>query len=213
MITLLFDGRYELFILLIIALVLSLSFHEFGHAIVAKWQGDDTAERAGRLTLNPLAHIDPVGFLMVVMIGIGYAKPVPTDPRNFKSATSDLYVAAAGPLMNLLTALVSWNIFLLLVKSGWSNPGGEIFFTLLAQINLLLMLFNLIPLGPLDGHYILPHFLPKTLAYQYRVFNMRYGTAVFLGLIIISFMGLPLFSYLQSASLFMLNLITLVPMQ
>lgn len=114
--------------------------------------------------------------------------------------------------MNLLTALVSWNIFLLLIKSGWQNPGGELFFTLLAQINLLLMVFNLIPLGPLDGHYILPHFLPKNLAYQYRVMNMRYGTAIFLGLIVARFMGLPLLEYLHKAALFMLNLITLVPL-
>ena len=81
MISLLTSGEYAVFILLLIALVTSLSFHEFGHAVVAKWHGDDTAERAGRLTVNPLAHIDPMGLLMVVLIGIGYAKPVPTDPR------------------------------------------------------------------------------------------------------------------------------------
>ena len=168
MIGLLQQGAYEVFILLIIALTLSLSFHEFGHAIVAKWQGDDTAERAGRLTVNPIAHIDPLGLLMVILIGFGYAKPVPTDPRNFKSAVSDLYVAAAGPLMNLLLAVVTWNLFLLARANGWDNQGALAFFTILAQINLLLMLFNLIPLGPLDGHYILPHFLPK------RALNTRY---------------------------------------
>lgn len=210
MLTLLQSGRYDIFILLIIALVLSLSFHEFGHAIVAKWHGDDTAERAGRLTLNPLAHIDPLGLLMVVLVGFGYAKPVPTDPRNFRSRVSDLYVAAAGPFMNLLLAFTTWNVYLLLRMGGWDNPGGQLFFTLLAQINLLLMLFNLIPLGPLDGHYILPHFLPKQLAYHYRVFNARFGTAVFLGLIVLSIMGLPIFRYLAELSFAMLELITLV---
>ena len=204
------SGRYDIFILLIVALVLSLSFHEFGHAIVAKWQGDDTAQRAGRLTINPLAHIDPLGLLMVVLVGFGYAKPVPTDPRNFKSPVSDLYVAAAGPFMNLVLAVVTWNVFLLLRAGGWENPGGEVFFTLLAQINLLLMLFNLIPLGPLDGHYILPHFLPKQMAYQYRVFNARFGTAVFLVLIVLSVMGLPIFRYLAEMAFWMLGLITLV---
>jgi Zn-dependent protease len=211
MISLLQQGRYDVFILLIIALTLSLSFHEFGHAIVAKWQGDDTAQRAGRLTLNPLAHIDPLGLLMVVLIGIGYAKPVPTDPRNFKSRTSDLWVAAAGPFMNLLLALVTWNIFLLLRLNGWENVGGLTFFTILAQINLLLMLFNLIPLGPLDGHYILPHFLPQQMAYQYRVLNAKYGSAVFIGLILLNFAGVPLFEYLGPLSMTMLGLITLVP--
>jgi Zn-dependent protease len=210
MIALLQAGRYDVFILLIIALTLSLSFHEFGHAIVAKWQGDDTAEREGRLTINPLAHIDPLGLLMVVLVGFGYAKPVPTDPRNFKSRLSDLYVAAAGPLMNLALAVVTWNVFLMLRSSGWDNEGGLMFFTLLAQINLLLMIFNLIPLGPLDGHYILPHFLPKQMAFQYRIYNARYGTAVFLGLIVLSFMGLPLFGWLAQLSVTLLSWITLV---
>jgi len=211
MLGLLEAGRYDVFILLIVALTLSLSFHEFGHAIVAKWQGDDTAERAGRLTVNPLAHIDPLGLLMVVLVGFGYAKPVPTDPRNFKSRVSDLYVAAAGPLMNLALAVVTWNLFLTLRMNGWDNVGGLTFFTILAQINLLLMIFNLIPLGPLDGHYILPHFLPKQVAYQYRVLNARYGTAVFLGLIVLSFMGLPLFRGLAQMSVTLLEMITWVP--
>ena len=171
MIGLLAGGQYAVFALLLIALVISLSFHEFGHAAVAKLHGDDTAQRAGRLTVNPLAHIDPLGLLMVVLVGFGYAKPVPTDPRNFRSRTSDLWVAAAGPFMNFLLALVTWNFYLLLRAGGWDSPGGELFFALLAQINLLLMVFNLIPLGPLDGHYILPHFLPAHLARRYRMFN------------------------------------------
>jgi Zn-dependent protease len=211
MIGLIQEGRYDVFVLLIVALTLSLSFHEFGHAIVAKWQGDDTAEKAGRLTVNPFAQIDPVGFLMVVLIGIGYAKPVPTDPRNFKSPVSDLWVAAAGPFMNLVLALVTWNVYLLLRISGWDNVGGLTFFTILAQINLLLMLFNLIPLGPLDGHYILPHFLPKVMAYRYRVFNARFGTALFIGLILLNFAGIPVFQTLWRLADTMLSLITLVP--
>ena len=80
MLSLLMQGQFAIFLLLLVALVLSLSFHEFGHALVAKWFGDDTAERAGRLTLNPVSHIDPIGLAMVAMVGIGYAKPVPTDP-------------------------------------------------------------------------------------------------------------------------------------
>lgn len=211
MIGLIQEGRYDVFVLLIIALTLSLSIHEFGHALVAKWQGDDTAERAGRLTLNPLAHIDPMGLLMVVLIGIGYAKPVPTDPRNFKSAVSDLWVAAAGPFMNLILAFVTWNVYLVLRINGWENLGALTFFTILAQINLLLMLFNLIPLGPLDGHYILPHFLPKPMAYRYRVLNARFGTAVFIGLILLNFAGVPLFQALWPLANTMLSLITLVP--
>ncbi len=203
-------GEYEIFILLLLALILSLSIHEFGHALVAKWQGDDTAQRAGRLTLNPIAHIDPLGLLMVVLIGIGYAKPVPTDPRNFVSKLSDLWVAAAGPFMNLLLAIISWNFYQMLRANGWDNPGGQVFFGILAQINLLLMLFNLIPLGPLDGHYILPHFLPQPLADKYRRFNARYGTMAFLGLIVLHYLGVPLFAALFDLTATMLSLITFI---
>ena len=211
MISLLTQGQIALFVLLLVALVLSLSFHEFGHAIVAKWQGDDTAQRAGRLTLNPLAHIDPMGLLMVVLVGFGYAKPIPTDPRNFKSFFSDFWVSAAGPFMNLLLAFVSWNTYLLLVANGWESEAGELFFTVLVRVNLLLMLFNLIPLGPLDGHYILPYFLPKRLAQSYRQLNARYGTAAFLGIIMLSYFGnFPLFAWLSTLSQSMLGIITVV---
>ena len=85
MLQLLWQGEYAVFTLLIVALILSLTVHELGHALVAKWFGDDTAERAGRLTLNPVAHIDPMGLLMVVLVGFGFAKPVPTNPANFTS--------------------------------------------------------------------------------------------------------------------------------
>ncbi len=210
MINLLQNGQYLVFVLLLIALVSSLSFHEFGHALMAKWHGDNTAERAGRLTLNPVAHIDPLGLLMVVLVGFGYAKPVPTNPANFSSKTSDLWIAAAGPFMNLLLAIVTWNAYLLLRNAGWDNLGGEIFFVLLAQINLLLMVFNLIPLGPLDGHYILPHFLPDHLAQRYRVLNARYGAFVLLALIVLGIIGLPIFRYLAKFALTLLGWISLV---
>src|SRR3990170_2499028 len=97
MINLLLNGQVALFFLIVIALVISLSFHEFGHAATAKLFGDDTAQRMGRLTLNPLAHVDALGLLMVVFVGFGWAKPVPTNPRNFNSRWADLFVSAAGP--------------------------------------------------------------------------------------------------------------------
>ena len=209
MLSLLMQGQFAVFLLLLIALVLSLSFHEFGHALVAKWFGDDTAERAGRLTLNPLSHIDPVGLTMVALIGIGYAKPVPTDPRNYRRASADLWVALAGPAMNLLLAFVTWNTFVWLWQSGWQDQGPLVFFTLLAQINLLLMLFNLIPLGPLDGHYILPHLLPARWAQHYIHANARFGTGIFLALVVLSVAGLPFLSRLTELSRTMLDWITL----
>jgi Zn-dependent protease len=197
------DGRYALFLLILTALVLSLCLHEFGHALAAKLYGDDTAQRAGRLTLNPIPHIDPLGLLMVVFIGFGYAKPVPTDPRKFSSRSGDVVVSAAGPAMNLVLAVASINLYLLGLQSGITalgEPGPRFFFVYLAQVNLLLMLFNLIPLGALDGHYILPYFLPDQLAMRYRYYNARYGNLLLLGLVALSLMGFPIFEYVFSLS-------------
>ena len=212
-ISLIFQGEYLLFGLLITALVLSLSCHEFGHAYVAKLCGDDTAERAGRLTLNPVRHIDPMGLAMVVLVGFGYAKPVPTDPRNFRSRRSDLWVAAAGPAMNLLLAALAWNFFLSmrLAGAGFFYEGGtETFFVLLVQVNLLLMLFNLIPLGPLDGNYILPHLLPERAAQTYRYYNARYGAWALLALIVVGLLGVPIFQSLMRLGAALLPMITFV---
>ena len=213
MIDLIYRGEIVLFSLLLIALVASLTCHEFGHAAVAKWHGDRTAERAGRLTLNPLAHVDLTGLAMVVLVGFGYAKPVPTDPRNFRSKRSDLWVAAAGSGMNLLLAALAWNVFLLLRGAGvdyFFTPGVETFFVILVQVNLLLMVFNLIPLGPLDGHYILPHLLPARLAHAYRHYNARYGVWLLLGLVALALLGAPVFASVMAFAAALLPYITFV---
>jgi len=210
LIPLLAQGQWVLFAVILVALVVSLSFHEFGHAFVALRFGDDTARRAGRLTINPLAHIDPMGLLMVVFVGFGYAKPVPTDPRRFTSRYADLLVAAAGPAMNLLLAIISINAYLILLDWGWldlSSPGPRLFFIYLAQINLLLMMFNLLPVGVLDGHYILPYLLPRALSRAYRYYNGRYGNWALLALILLAFMGVPIFSTISGFSAALLPLI------
>jgi len=212
-INILIEGRFTLFLLILTALVLSLCLHEFGHALAAKLYGDDTAQRAGRLTLNPIPHIDPMGLLMVVLLGFGYAKPVPTDPRKYTSRSGELVVSAAGPAMNLLLAAVSINVYVLGLRMGFDalqEPGPQFFFVYLAQINLLLMVFNLIPVGALDGHYILPYFLPKELALRYRYYNARYGNFVLLGLVVLSIMGLPIFEHVISVSEYLLPLIVFV---
>jgi Zn-dependent protease len=185
MLHLLFNGQYALFGLIVLALVISLSFHEFGHALVAKLYGDDTAERAGRLTL---------------MIGFGYAKPVPTDPRNFRSRYAELWVSAAGPLMNLLVAIVALNAFSLAVQMDWSVMTGEgqrVFFMYLARINLILMVFNLIPLGALD-------------AIAYSDFNAQYGNMALMGLMLLSIVGIPVFAFVWALSGALLPLIAFV---
>ncbi len=207
------QGEYFSFFTILAALIMSLSFHEFGHAFAAKRFGDDTAEREGRLTINPLAHIDPVGLFMVILIGFGYAKPVPTDPRNYNSVWAQLVVAAAGPLANLVIAIVAYNLFLYGVKAGWptfADADVRQIFTIIVIVNLVLMVFNLIPLGPLDGHYILPYLLPRTLAQRYRVLNAKYGSYLFFGLILLSVMGVPIFRFVFSVGAGMLPYIRLV---
>ncbi len=138
MIQLLYQGQWLLFCVILVALLLSLSFHEFGHAWVAKRCGDDTAQRAGRLTLNPISHIDPMGLMMVVFVGFGYAKPVPTDPRYFRSRYAEMLVAAAGPAMNLLLAVITVNVFVQGLQFGWYSPYDTLPQSLLfvARINL-----------------------------------------------------------------------------
>lgn len=213
MLSLLQQGRYETFALILVAIVLSLSFHEFGHAWSAKRLGDDTAERLGRLTLNPVRHIEPIGLLMVVVVGFGWARPVPTNPRNFRHPLAGALVAAAGPAANLLIAVVAANLFAVAVANGWglvASPAAREFFFLLVYINVLLMLFNLIPLGPLDGHYILPHLLATNVARTYVELNARFGAMALLGLVVLSYAGLPVFAWLRQAARWVIDAITVL---
>lgn len=213
MIELIKDQQYLLFCLIAFALVLSLTFHEYGHGIMAYKIGDDTAKRAGRLTLNPIPHIDPVGLLMVLLIGIGYAKPVPTDPRKFNNRWGIMLVAAAGPGMNLLLAFVVINIYVAGLKMGFAPFHTDVaatFFKTLATINLLLMLFNLLPIGPLDGSYILPFALPRDIARKYIYYNQRYGAYALLALVALHFLGVPILHFILHSSQALLKFLILV---
>ena len=216
MIDLLLQGQISLFFVILIAIVISLTFHEFGHAVTALYYGDDTAQKAGRLTLNPMAHIDPVGLLMVALIGFGYAKPVPTNPAKFKSMWADMFVSAAGPGMNLLLAIVAVNFYAFGLTHDWSITQGESaqqFLVYFSLINLILMVFNLLPIGALDGHYILPYFLPRKMAQAYRYWNGRYGNQLLTGLILLSIVGVPVFSTIWNFGESLLPYITFINME
>ena len=212
MLSLLYNGQVLVFGIILVAIIFSLTLHEYGHARSAKMLGDDTAEKMGRLTLNPAAHVDPLGLLMVVLVGFGYAKPVPISPNKMKQPWAGAAVAAAGPLMNLLLAILSVNLLLWGLTTGaftFSDPPA-VALTILSQINLLLMLFNLIPMGPLDGHYIMSWLLPPRLSSQYDYFNSRYGSLVFIGLILLSVLGVPIFHFLMSFSAALIPYISFV---
>lgn len=152
-------------ILKIPALLLAITIHECAHGFVADRLGDPTARLSGRLTLNPLPHIDPIGALAFVLAGFGWAKPVPVNAGNFKHPTRDMsWVALAGPLSNFLAAFVAL-VLLALARNTLSAPfiaepvGGILIWVY--QFNLALAVFNLIPLPPLDGGHFLPHLFPR----------------------------------------------------
>jgi Zn-dependent protease len=153
---------------LLITLVVSLTIHEFAHAWTADQLGDDTPRLNGRLTLNPLAHLDPIGSLMLLIARFGWAKPVPVNPYNFKRRPGEgmMLVSAAGPFSNLVMAIVAAIPFKagLLVPTSFSAsrvlPSPSFLLTQFIWINLVLLFFNLIPIFPLDGEKVLAHFLP-----------------------------------------------------
>ena len=169
MILSLLQNDMQLGIILIVSLIFSLSFHEFAHAYAAYKLGDNTAAYQGRLTLNPLAHLDPIGSMMLLFIGFGYAKPVPVNPINLKDPRVDMMkIAFAGPLSNLFLCLVSCIAIRFMGQSifMYSNYTLELSsFGLLvyifAIINMTLAIFNLIPIHPLDGGQIFGGYLDK----------------------------------------------------
>ena len=176
------DSEPILFFALLICLVFSLCFHEYAHGIVAYYLGDNTAYNQGRLTLNPIAHLDPVGSLMILFIGIGYAKPVPVNPYNLSNPRIDMIkVAAAGPISNLLIAFVTIFILYLIVPS--KNDILFLFLQITIHINIALAIFNLIPIHPLDGGQIFGNFISKYNPNIFRQLN-EYGPKVLFGLIL-----------------------------
>ena len=194
------DGDFVVKIVLILAFVLAavsaIVLHEFSHALVAKLNGDYTAKLAGRLTLNPAKHFDPIGLLMMLLVGFGWAKPVPVNSNNFtKYKRGMLTVSAAGVTANLLTAgiglLLLFLLKPLLYVAFTSNPlimYLQYFVYYLLQFAIvfgfMLALFNLLPIYPLDGYNIVATLFPK--ATGYRNFMVRYGVFVLFGLILLS---------------------------
>ena len=152
----------QIIVLLIPALVFSLSFHEFAHAWMAYRLGDSTAARMGRLTLNPMSHLDPIGSLALLLMGFGWAKPVPVDPRYLENPRQDMVkVAAAGPISNIILAIIAALVLRLLFGTDLLTNSIKTFFVIFMQINITLAVFNLLPVSPLDGSQILSPFLEK----------------------------------------------------
>lgn len=177
-------------ILLVPAILVAVTCHEYAHGYLAFRFGDPTARDAGRLTLNPISHLDPIGTLMFILVRFGWAKPVPVDPRYFRNPRREmLWVALAGPGANMAVALVAGVALSGLVAIGASStlPASALNLLLITlQINLALAVFNLIPIPPLDGSKMLRGILP----HQYDPFldNLeRFGPMILLGLILVSY--------------------------
>lgn len=166
----------------IVIMVVAITLHELGHAASAHWCGDDTAKKRGRLTLDPLKHLDPLGSLLIVVAGFGWGKPVPVNPQNFRRPRrDDLLVSFAGPAANIVQAVAFGTGLRIFAATGWHIPHLiEAFFEAGLLINVLLAVFNLIPVGPLDGAHILKGLLPPKSAVGYARFNHRYGWVVLL---------------------------------
>lgn len=146
-------------LLILPGILLAISIHEFSHGFVAVKLGDDTPMLQGRMTLNPLKHIDPLGFLCLLLVGFGWAKPVMINPRNFKNPRrDDLLVSLAGPVSNFIMAFIFVGFMKLLDMFAPVTSLTQIIWAVFSgtvSINLVLMVFNLIPIPPLDGHHIL----------------------------------------------------------
>src|SRR3989338_2639780 len=202
----------------LVVLVFSVILHEVAHGHMANWLGDPTARLAGRLTLNPLRHIDPLGSIILpalllithAPILIGYAKPVPYNPYNLRGKYGEGLVAFAGPGTNILIAV----IFGLLIRFSGAQLGPDLInaFALIAYINLLLALFNLIPVPPLDGSKVLSALfgmVSPPLERAYGIFRLNFERlGVFSGTLLILFLFYYLSPYFSALLLSLLSLLT-----
>jgi Zn-dependent protease len=185
-------------ILTIPAILVAFTFHEYAHAIIADRLGDKTPKFQGRLTLNPIVHIDIVGFLMIMLVGFGWAKPVQTNPRAYKNYyKDDLKVSIAGPIANLLVATVFAVVIGLYGK--FVNPSviGQSVYTiiymmlyLIISINVMLFFFNLLPIPGLDGFHVLRDLFPS---FFYKYADQLYRYQMFILIIIVA---TPVASYI-----------------
>ncbi|MFO8172931.1 MAG: site-2 protease family protein [Gemmatimonadota bacterium] len=211
------------FLIFLPVLLMSVVVHEVAHAQVAKWEGDETAARQGRITLNPIPHLDLMGSIIVPLLLFflpgnflfGWAKPVPVNPRNYRDPRwGDIRVSLAGVTANLILAIFCLLVLALILKLNAWMPGSMMVWDIIGRaasfglyLNLILAVFNLIPLPPLDGSHVVYHFLPPDLGVRYREVG-RYGIGILMLLVFlfpgaIRFLLLPVDLLMQAAERFL----------
>lgn len=191
-----FSNIFSLSNIIVIFIVLfSLVIHEFAHAVTADVQGDDTARQSGRLTLNPIAHLDLLGIIMIIIVGIGWARPVPINAGNFKRPRLSMILSvAAGPLSNIVLVILSYIVLASVHPVGiWSTILYEI-----GLFNCYLFILNILPIPPLDGSQILRNVLPYRQAAAYSRLD-PYGPFILLFLFIIPYFWYWLFTPVGNA--------------
>ena len=191
----------------LLGLVIGITVHEASHATSAYLLGDDTAYRDGRVTLNPLAHLDLLGSMMLLLAGFGWGRPTPVVPSKLRGGVfGPVAVALAGPISNLLIVVLCAALYLL---PPFRDPGGYLFIlvVMVAFTNALLFVFNLIPIPPLDGSKVIFPFLPRALD-GFVDFMNQYGPMILLGIILVSFVtNLPVLSILLAPVIPILTLL------
>jgi Zn-dependent protease len=196
----------QLFIAFVIAVIVGITFHEFSHAAVATFQGDQTARSQGRLTLNPISHLDPLGSIALIVAGFGWGRPVPFSPMHLRNRWGAALVGLAGPAANFVLALASVVALRVLYSSSNAFGGFEVNFSvrllqMLVVLNVVLGVFNLLPIPPLDGSRLLSIFLPPSRQ-NIVYFLDQYGIFLLLGILILApglltpvFQGITRFLY------------------
>ncbi len=188
-----FDLNLSTIIARVVVLLIAFTIHELAHALTADYLGDPTPRNMGRITLNPLKHLDPIGTLLLIVAGFGWAKPVMVNPMNLRGnpRTSMAIVAAAGPLSNIIMALIAAVFFRLGVVeftpfplSGGYSAQLSYLFSQFIWINLILAFFNMIPVPPLDGSRILFAILPAEMVYRLRPLE-QYGFLILMMVVFI----------------------------
>ncbi len=187
-----------------IGLIVAITIHEFAHAFAADRLGDPTPRAQGRLSLNPLAHLDPLGTLMLFLVHFGWGKPVIFDPYNLAHPRRDAgIISIAGPASNFLLA-----VFLSVLLRFFPIPDFfAALFYIVILLNISLAVFNLVPVFPLDGEKILAALLPRDLAYEYQAVMNRYGTIILILMILPLFGNSPVISLITPAIDFLTRLL------